>query len=99
MILGTYSVKRLFILYTNKLTYFIWCRETVFKFYSVFRKDTGRQPVDPPGTPRRPPGRDNPGAAVLAVVYNAATSSSNYHHESHDLSRRPHGHIFPDSGF
>jgi hypothetical protein len=32
-------------------------------------------------------------------VYDAATGSSNHHQEAHDRSRRPHGHIFPDSGF
>ena len=62
-------------------------------------EDTGRDPVEPPGSPRRPARRDVLGAAVLAVVYDAATSSSNHHQEAHDRSRRPHGHIFPDSGF
>ena len=43
--------------------------------------------------------RDVLGAAVLSVVYDAATDSSSHHQEAHDRSRRPHGHIFPDSGF
>ena len=62
-------------------------------------EDTGRDPVEPLGSPLRPARRDVLGAAIFAVVYYAATDSSNYHQEGHDRSRRPHGHILPDSGF
>ncbi len=47
-------------------------------------EDTGRDPVEPPGSPRRPARRDVLGAAVLAVVYDAATGSSNHHQEAND---------------
>ncbi len=62
-------------------------------------EDTGRDPVEPPGSPRHPARRDVLGPSVLAVVNDAATGSSNHHQEAHNHSRRSHGYILPDSGF
>jgi hypothetical protein len=63
------------------------------------QEDSGRKPVYPLGTPLCPTGRDGLRAAVLQVVYNAATNYSDYHQEAHNRDSRPHDHIFPDSGF
>ncbi len=62
-------------------------------------EDTGRDPIEPPGSPRRPARRDVLGSSVLAVVKDAATGSSNHHQEAHNRSLRSHGYILPDSGF
>ncbi len=63
------------------------------------QEDAGREPIEPLGTPAGPVGRDGPGPAVLPVVDSAATCQSDYHQETHNEGRRPHGQVFPDSGF
>jgi hypothetical protein len=62
-------------------------------------EDTGRDPIEPLGSPLRPARRDVLGTTVLPVVEDAATNSSDHHQEGHDRSRRSHGYILPDSGF